>query len=83
MGSEEILSAKDKSLAHLRSIYGDDAETVIADGRYGFISGLMKNVLRKPAIEREDNWSTSSTSFGSRLDRGNTLRQANRTHTNI
>ena len=52
MGSEEILSAKDKSLAHLRSIYGDDAETVIADGRYGFISGLMKDVLRKPAIER-------------------------------
>lgn len=52
MDSEEIFRARDKSLSHLRSIYGDEAETVIADARYGFISGLMKDVLKKPAIER-------------------------------
>lgn len=52
MDSEEILKASEQSLAHLRSIYGDEAETVIADGRYGFISGLLKDVLRKPPIER-------------------------------
>lgn len=52
MDSKDILKAKDKSLSHLRSIYGDEAETIIADARYGFISGLMKDVLRKPAIER-------------------------------
>lgn len=52
MGSEEIFRSRDKSLSHLRSIYGDEAETVIADARYGFISGLMKDVLKKPAIER-------------------------------
>jgi len=52
LGSEEIFRSRDKSLSHLRSIYGDEAETVIADARYGFISGLMKDVLKKPAIER-------------------------------
>ena len=50
--SEEIVKAKDESLAHLRSIYRDDAEIVIADGRYGFISGLVKDILKKPPMER-------------------------------
>jgi ferrous iron transport protein B len=49
---EEIFEARDKSLAHLRSVYREDVETVIADARYGFISGLIKEALRKPAIER-------------------------------
>ena len=52
MSREEILRAKDKGIAHLRSIFGNDAETVIAEGRYGFISGLLKDVLKKPPIER-------------------------------
>ncbi|MBA7596294.1 Fe(2+) transporter FeoB [subsurface metagenome] len=52
MSWEEILEAQQRSLAHLRSVYREDAETVIADARYGFISGLMKETLRKPAIER-------------------------------
>lgn len=52
MDREEILRAKDESLAHLRSIYGDDAETVLAERRYGFISGLLKETLSKPAFEK-------------------------------
>jgi ferrous iron transport protein B len=47
-----ILQASEQSLAHLRSIYSDEAETVVADARYGFISGLLKDVLKKPPIER-------------------------------
>jgi len=50
--SAEIINAKDKSLEHLRTIHGDDAETLIADARYGFISGLVKDILKKPATER-------------------------------
>jgi len=49
---DQILQTKDESLAHLRKVYGDEAETVIADARYGFISGLIKDVLRKPVIDR-------------------------------
>ena len=52
MSREEILQAKDKIIAHLRGILGDDAETIIAERRYGFISGLLKDVLKKPPIER-------------------------------
>ena len=52
MNREEILRVKDKSIAHLKGVLGDDAETVIADARYGFISGLLKDVLKKPPVER-------------------------------
>jgi ferrous iron transport protein B len=52
LSGNEILKAKDKSLGHLRKIHGDDVETMIADARYGFISGLMKDVLEKPAVAR-------------------------------
>jgi ferrous iron transport protein B len=51
-GDSRVIEARASSLAHLRAVYGDEAETVIADARYGFISGLMKDVVRKPAIER-------------------------------
>jgi ferrous iron transport protein B len=49
---EEVIRVKDASLAHLRKVHGEDAETLIADARYGFISGLMKDVVEKPALER-------------------------------
>ncbi len=52
MASEEVPQTKDRSLVHLRRIYGDEAEAVIANARYGFISGLIKDVLKKPAIEK-------------------------------
>jgi ferrous iron transport protein B len=52
IGAQAIVEARANSLAHLRAVHGDEAETVIADARYGFISGLMKDVVRKPAIER-------------------------------
>jgi len=52
VASVNVLKARDESLSHLRSMYGDDAETVIADARYGFISGLLKDVVKKPPIER-------------------------------
>jgi ferrous iron transport protein B len=52
MSREEIIRAKDRAISHLKAVFGDDAETVIADARYGFISGLLKDVLKKPPVER-------------------------------
>jgi len=52
MNREEILRVKDKQIAHLQGIFGDDAETAIAEARYGFVSSLLKETLRKPAVER-------------------------------
>lgn len=52
MSREDIIRAKNKSLAHLKHIFGDDSETIIAGERYGFISGLLKDTLKKPPIEK-------------------------------
>lgn len=52
MDNGEILQATHRALEHLRGIYGDEAETVIADRRYGFISGLLKDVMQRPAVEK-------------------------------
>jgi ferrous iron transport protein B len=52
VSSEEILKLRQESVAKLQSIYGGDADMVIADARYGFISGLLKDVLKKPPVER-------------------------------
>lgn len=52
MDSAGIIHARDESLEHLKKVHGDDAETLIADARYAFISGLMKEVLEKPAVQK-------------------------------
>jgi len=52
LSREEIIRARDKSLTHLRGIFGDDSETVIAERRYGFIGGLLKDALKKPLAEK-------------------------------
>jgi len=45
---EEILKAKENNLSHLAKVHRNEAGIVIADARYGFINGLMKEVLEKP-----------------------------------
>ena len=45
---EEILQANDSSLARLAKVHRNAAGIVIADARYAFISGLMKDILEKP-----------------------------------
>lgn len=52
MANENVLKARQESLSHLKSVYGDDAEVLVADARYGYISGLLKDVVKKPPIER-------------------------------
>jgi len=51
-GGGAILAQARKSVTHLRSVYGDDVDTIVADRRYGFISGLVREVVRRPAEER-------------------------------
>jgi ferrous iron transport protein B len=46
----KLLQAAEESATHLRSIYGDDVDTVIVDRRYGFITGLVKEVMERPAL---------------------------------
>jgi ferrous iron transport protein B len=52
VANENVNKARQEGLARIKSVYGDDAEVVVADARYGFISGLLKDVVKKPPIER-------------------------------
>jgi len=45
----QLLAESDRSRDHISSLFRQDAELVIADMRYGFISGLIREVLVKPA----------------------------------
>jgi ferrous iron transport protein B len=49
--SPEMRKALKESLGHLDNIFGDQAETLIAAARYGFVAGLLRDVLQKPAVE--------------------------------
>ncbi|MFO7742038.1 MAG: ferrous iron transport protein B, partial [Anaerolineae bacterium] len=52
LGGRTVLDHARKSVDHLRHVYGDDVDTLIAERRYGFISGLVREVLRRPSEER-------------------------------
>ncbi len=45
-GGQDLLTEVQTSIQHLREVYGDDVDTIIADRRYGWINGLVKEVVR-------------------------------------
>ena len=51
-GGPGLIAEAEKSVRHLRSIYGDDVDTIIADRRYGFISGLVKETVKRSSEQR-------------------------------
>ena len=60
-GGSELLTIAQVSIEHLREVYGDDVDTIIADRRYGWINGLIKEVVKKTA--------GNSRSFSDKLDK--------------
>ena len=53
---DELLSAVDRARAHIRQVVGDDAEIAVADRRYGFASGAVREAMRHDQLHRID-WS--------------------------
>ena len=51
--SSKIMMEVDKVSKHLIDIFDEGAEEVIANARYAFISGLMKESVQKPDVEVE------------------------------
>lgn len=43
--ADKLLDQKEKSRNHLKNHFGEDPEVIIADRRYGFVSGLCNQVL--------------------------------------
>lgn len=50
--SQEVLNAANASAEHLRKIFNDETEIVIADRRYGFISGACQETIRSTVQSR-------------------------------
>lgn len=50
----EILGSAEKACLYLRKIFGDDPEVVIAERRYGFISGACDEAVKKNFELRHD-----------------------------
>ncbi|MFC1675060.1 ferrous iron transport protein B [Candidatus Omnitrophota bacterium] len=44
---QEIIAQAQKSIGHLKGVFGDTPESVIADRRYGFISGACSEAARR------------------------------------
>lgn len=51
--SQEILAQVEQSQKHLAEIFDDEPETLIAEARYGFISGALKETTRRPAAAKK------------------------------
>jgi len=45
---EDIISTAEKEIKRLEIVYGEDSETIIADAKYGFLAGALKETY-KPA----------------------------------
>ncbi|MBN1536348.1 MAG: ferrous iron transport protein B [Anaerolineales bacterium] len=50
--SEQLLEKAKLSVEHLRSIYDDDVDIIIADRRYGWINGLMRETVTRSSQSR-------------------------------
>ncbi|MFA6450560.1 MAG: ferrous iron transport protein B [bacterium] len=50
-GGAVLAAEAARSRAHIAAIFREDAESVIAGQRYGFIAGLMKETLTRPVVE--------------------------------
>jgi len=51
-GGEAIVQLARERAARLRTIFDEDVDILTADRRYGFINGLSRQVLRRPALDR-------------------------------
>ncbi len=50
--SKIILEEAAKNRKHLQDVFGEDVDTSVADARYGFIGGLMREAVVKKEVNR-------------------------------
>jgi len=51
-GGPTLLLEAQKSIDHLTEVYGDELDVVIADHRYGWLHGMLREVVTRPKIDR-------------------------------
>ncbi len=50
--SAHVLKKARETRVHLQDVFGEDVDSSIADARYGLIAGLIKESVKKPAVNR-------------------------------
>lgn len=50
----EVMETVDKSIVHLERIFGDRPEVIIAEKRYGFVSGVYEQAVTQTVQRRHD-----------------------------
>ncbi len=50
--SEPIDRILDKSMSHLKATGNDDTELIVTEGRYGYVAGITREVVKRPPINR-------------------------------
>lgn len=51
-GGIPLLEEAQKSATRLTTLYGDEVDVSIADHRYGWINGLVREIVQRPAVDR-------------------------------
>lgn len=54
VGNEQLIDMADEAARHLESLLGDSPEALIADRRYGFISGACQEAVRSTVESRHN-----------------------------
>jgi len=49
---DKVLKKGESTMLHLSNVFGMDVDTAIADARYGFISGLIKESVESPKLKK-------------------------------
>jgi len=51
--SEKVITQVGESTTHLKKVFGDSPEAIIADRRYGYITGACREAVKKSPEERQ------------------------------
>lgn len=51
-GGKDVLTIAEADRGHLRGIFDEDVDAILADGRYGLIAGLAKETVKKDAAKK-------------------------------
>jgi len=52
---DEIIKATDDEITRIQNTYNEDTESLVADAKYGFIAGALKETFRPGPVQRRKN----------------------------
>jgi len=50
--NQQLTKVLDESMTHLKSTSADDPEIIVTEGRYGYVAGIIREVMHRPPTDR-------------------------------